>query len=101
MVMAIVAPSKRVNRNALTEFKRFTHEAGRAHTVVQVGAEYPPNALARAFGFETGSVNMRAAPTASSQSHGDVDRLHQTLFAKVGAIRVAFASRLWMGKAEI
>lgn len=39
MAMANIAPSKSVNRFALTDINLFIHEAGRTHAVLQVGDE--------------------------------------------------------------
>lgn len=80
--MAIFVPSKSVHRHARTAFKRFIHETGSAHTVLQVDDEPAIKALARALASEIDSHTMRMAPV-GSQSQGVAERAHQTLFAQV------------------
>ena len=93
MSMAVVTPSKALNRYAITEFKRFIFESGRTYAIVQTDDESSIKAMIRGSVRELSGSSIRNAPTGSSESQGSVERFHQTLFAQVRVLRLALADR--------
>lgn len=92
MAMATIADSMSMHCYSLTDFTRLIHDTGRAHAVPQAGDGTSIKALARACASEIGSITMRIAPTASSQSRCVMESFQQTPVAQVRTIRVAAAS---------
>ena len=92
--MAIVIPSKKASRYAVTELKRFIYETGRTQAILQCDDESSIKALLKTVISEIGGLAMRVAPTGSSQSQGSIERFHQTLFGQFRTLRVSLLERL-------
>ena len=73
MAMAVVVPSKSVNRYGLTEPKRFIDGTGRTQAILQCDDENAIKAVGRVAIQDAGGLAGRLATTASSQSQGTVE----------------------------
>ena len=74
--MAIIVPSKSVNKYRLTELKRFIYETIQNQAILQCDDENTIKAVRRAAIQDIGGLTGSLAPTGSSQSQGPVKKWH-------------------------
>ena len=93
MTLAVVTPSKSLNRYAITELRRFIFEVGRSYATLQSDDENAIKAFVRAALKEVAGLSSRVAPTGSSESQGAIERFHQTLFGQIRVLKIALMAR--------
>ena len=73
MAMAVLAPSKSINRNGLAELNIFIYMTRRTQAILQCDDEYAIKVFRRAALRNIGGLPGRLAPTGSSPRQGSVE----------------------------